>query len=438
MNIRQTLKNSFRTTAASAICALMGFSVPVYAEVSTIDVMVAYTPDVSERYAGEPESRFHHLINLTNQIYADSEVELALRLVHSVEVDYVQDNHAATALQAITFKQHEAFSEIDTLRSQYGADMVIFYRSYSDQHGGCGLAWVGGNNTEGDFSASYQKDYAYSHVAVDTCGDYVTAHELGHNMGLAHSRVQDGEGGTFDHALGHGEHGSFATIMAYHTAYDVDHTHGKVYKFSNPNISCNGSACGIDHHDPEWGADASHTLNITGPQIADYFPTMVAEESVDVAQLEEAVELAQQELVIAQQDYDSAALNLEGMQQQLNDAMTGYAQSYNEYLDALNAANAALQDLYAAIDAFNAAAGQPYEVQLALYNEYVAANSVYSAAVDSFYTAADSVNAYVAQINHLNAQMPQTQLAYDQAVQVLADAQNQLNIAEQTLLLAQG
>ena len=55
-------------------------------------------------------------------------------------------------------------------------------------HGSCGVAWVGGSN--GAMSAGH-KAYMFAHVAINSCGDFVTAHELGHrdtNMLYRHYR----------------------------------------------------------------------------------------------------------------------------------------------------------------------------------------------------------------------------------------------------------
>ena len=246
-------------------------ALPSFAANNTIDVLVVYTKGVADTYGGEPTTRINQLFQVTNQIYVDSGVDLEIRVAKTLMVDYTDDNSAETALQDITYNRHLAFKDVAAARLQAKADMVIFYRPFRAVHGNCGLAWVGGVDTQGDFSDPQLKDFMYAHIAFDGCGDFMTAHELGHNMGLRHSRKQDGKGGTFHYALGHGEDNKFTTIMAYQSEFNVDYWDGKVYKFSSPQLNCKGSPCGVNRNDMVSGADAVYTLNITAPQVANFY-----------------------------------------------------------------------------------------------------------------------------------------------------------------------
>lgn len=264
--MKNFLQQSIRSVSALVLSAL---TLPALAASTAIDVLVVYTDGVATLYGGDPTTRINQIFQVTNQIYADSGIDIEVRVAKTMKVSYTDDNSAETALNNITFNQHAAFSGVAAAREQYKADMVIFYRPYKASHGSCGIAWVGGNN--GAMSAGY-KAYMFSHVAINSCGDYVTAHELGHNMGLKHSRKQDGVGGVLHYALGHGVANSFTTIMAYQNEFNVDYWTGKVYKFSNPDIICkNNLPCGVARTNTTSGADARHALSITGPQIASYY-----------------------------------------------------------------------------------------------------------------------------------------------------------------------
>jgi peptidyl-Asp metalloendopeptidase len=254
-----------RSTSAIVLSAL---TLPALAASTVVDVLVVYTDGAAALYGGDPTTRINQIFQVTNQIYADSGVNLEVRVAKTMKVSYTDDNAAETALNAITFNQDSAFSGVAAAREQYKADMVVLYRPFKQVHGSCGVAWVGGSN--GGMSSGH-KAYMFAHVAINSCGDFVTAHELGHNMGLKHSRKQDGVGGVFHYALGHGVVGSFTTIMAYQNEFNVDYWDGKVYKFSNPEILCKNQPCGVDRNNTSTGADARYALNITGPQIANFY-----------------------------------------------------------------------------------------------------------------------------------------------------------------------
>jgi len=253
--------------AAIATCMLAG---PARAQNVTIDTLILYTPGTVGVYGSIEgvETRINHLVGVTNQIYENSQVAISLRTVHIAPVAYNDTANSERALNAITFATDQfvgdpAFVGVEALRRQVGADLVILMRPYVDD-GICGVAWIGGR-PGGSFASPQEKDYAYSHVSID-CSDYVLAHELGHNMGLVHSRRQNFHGATLDYALGYGVDNRFVDVMAYAQIFNAQ----KVYKFSSPLLTCLGLPCGVDRSDVVNSADAALALNTFKDAIAGY------------------------------------------------------------------------------------------------------------------------------------------------------------------------
>lgn len=250
--------------------------------ITTIDVMALYTQGADELYLGGAETRINQLISVANQTYSDSGINITLRPVYHGLVSYNDNDDMDTALDALINRSDPAFASVDSLRAQFGADLVMLFRPLETDASRCGLATLGGFNTSGDFSAPTEAEFAFSHIGINCPVDIVVAHELGHNMGLTHSFIEDGVGGTFGYSTGYGIDGEFATIMATPSAFN---TENRVARFSDPTVECFGFFCGV-HASEEFGADAVQSLNIVRHQIAQYRQTVVPDlPSVEVSTL---------------------------------------------------------------------------------------------------------------------------------------------------------
>ncbi len=254
---------------------------------ATIDVMVAYTPGFVTEYGTVPAAltRIDNLVDLTNQAYSDSQVHQSIRLVHTMQVNYTDDNSNTTALDNLTGNDGNGNSvpipaglqPVAPARTQYGADLVVLIRSFVNaSQGGCGLGWLIGG---GEQQIVPSQDYVFGYSVVSDgsddgyyCLDSTFAHELGHNMGDAHDRANANGPGAYPYSYGYVGNGTygFSTIMAYGTDTDTP-----LNVFSNPNISiCQNTPCGVADSSSN-SADNAHSMNNTSSLIAQFEPTEV-------------------------------------------------------------------------------------------------------------------------------------------------------------------
>lgn len=266
------------------------------ASAPTVDLLIGYTSGFATRLGGQSQAntRLVNLVDITNQAYANSQVDGRVRLVKTMQVNYPDATANSSALYALTGCTESACTQVDAAlqplhdaRQQYGADAISLVRNFNDpENGGCGIAWlIGGAQTP----IATTDEYAAMSVVSDTngmggagsfpdngfvCRDETLAHELGHNMGSAHDVatadgddgvLQSNEYGRYPYSFGYKaplEAGNFYTVMAYgesgQTRYRV---------FSNPQTTfCGGRPCGVADQ-----ADNARSLRQTMPLVAAFF-----------------------------------------------------------------------------------------------------------------------------------------------------------------------
>ncbi|MFO8028737.1 MAG: zinc-dependent metalloprotease [Cyclonatronaceae bacterium] len=213
-----------------------------------VDVLIVYT-DAAETWANENEGNITLLIsemmNLSQTSLDNSEAGVELRVVHTHKTTYEETGddsrtdlfRLATSPSFNLGNEYQGFMEsVHTLRSQYGADLVSILVDNTD---------VGGLAFQlGDASGYPQLGFSLNRIRQVTSST-TFVHEIGHNMGNAHSRSQRRNaagpfGGLFDYSTGWrftGSSGtSFATVMTYLEARDESMSTG-IMHFSNPEVT---------------------------------------------------------------------------------------------------------------------------------------------------------------------------------------------------------
>ncbi len=241
-----------------------------------ITVLFVYTPDVVRLYGSESAvgNRINVLLNTANTVYSSSGVNLQLSVAGQTLAQYDNNNSTATAFAHLANKTHYAFAGINRVRMQAQADFVVLLRPYKSD-GLCGKAYFLGDINNPALNYWALGGYAYAHVSVN-CANDVLVHELGHLMGVVHSRLATGEanaGKAYAYASGYGVANDFVDVMAHHMSQQVA-LYGNAIalsRLSSATQACVGllgiaKACGVDSSLSN-GADAVLAINNIAAQL---------------------------------------------------------------------------------------------------------------------------------------------------------------------------
>ncbi len=231
-----------------------------------ITLLIVYTPKAAE-WSRLNETNINTTIDLLmakSQLVLDnSNVGITLRLVHSAQVDYTE-LHSNEDLFNLKLKDDGFMDSVHDLRSQFSADLVVLLEE-TEFTGGVGYLMS---------SASGNADLGFSLTRVQQASNsYTIIHEIGHNMGLGHHKLQNYQNGPglFSFSSGWrwaGQDGKkYCTVMTYDGAsYFADGIASKkIAYFSNPEIQSDGVSIG-DYEN----ADNARTLRETKNVIAAY------------------------------------------------------------------------------------------------------------------------------------------------------------------------
>jgi hypothetical protein len=248
-----------------ALCvSSAALAAPLAVHATELDILLFYDGGTESRFGGQAgvATELRSWVDQFNIILVNSKVDIQMRLVGMVRNDPVGTN----MFEVLNDFGGNHFGNkvfVDSKRDEYGADFVSQITAF----GACGVAYGAG-----------VAEWAYS-VVGNQCGVFTFAHEVGHNMGLGHSRlqVQDGVGlGTlYPYGLGYGVDGVFATLMTYEWLFGVDH---EISYHSNPNVKLKFDGVempiGVPADQPD-SADSALALNNSRNSFAAFRPTVI-------------------------------------------------------------------------------------------------------------------------------------------------------------------
>jgi PKD repeat protein len=229
---------------------------------SVIDLLAVYTANVVSDSGGidQAEARIQAAVDNANTAFAESDMDVQYRLVHTQQVSY---NDAPDTGTALSWVRNDA--EVAALRDQYGADMVSVI---VDTPSSCGTGYVQRNPGPGFASAAFQA------TDIDCAvGNLTFAHEHGHNAGMEHNPLNSSVGSTpeeasYPYSFGHYINGSYRTVMSYSNPCTSGCS--RVARHSSASIVYNGVATGIANQ-----RENARTGNNTAPIIAEFRDTVV-------------------------------------------------------------------------------------------------------------------------------------------------------------------
>ena len=206
-----------------------------------VTLLIVYTP-AAAAWATENETGINNTISMLMEksqlALNNSNSLLTLELVHTAEVDYTELD-TGDDLDNLTYTSDGIMDNVHILRDTYAADLVILLGHISFTGG---LAWLLNDSPENGGSPNY--GFSLNRVQ-QASWTFTVVHEIGHNMGLGHSKIQNFQPGPgwYDYSAGWrwtgNDDGKYCSVMAYQSGsnYPDGISHARVPYFSNPSIN---------------------------------------------------------------------------------------------------------------------------------------------------------------------------------------------------------
>jgi len=215
-------------------------------DVIVVDLMLLFTQNIVDTFPGDmTQTLMEHLVFKANQTFFDSRINMRLRLVNTQFIDYPNPS-SIVALNELRNAFDDdpntvtdpSLANVATLRDTFGADVVSMIRTHDlNEREVCGIAMF--PNPDEDYLVNI------SNVGISggsNCIDTFT-HEIGHNFGAGHQRINDTSQGAEPAAGALIVQGKFNTMMSSIGTGDMNRDFGLPI-FSNPDVTCAAVSCG--------------------------------------------------------------------------------------------------------------------------------------------------------------------------------------------------
>ncbi|GEM_PF-2961563 len=225
------------------------------APIHTVKLMVVYTPDAKAGAGGDDEIRA--TINLAvaqaNLVFANSETNVRIELVHAGEIAYAESGNMNVELDRLRATEDGFMDEAHAWRDQFQADLVSLWTENGSDYAGVATTAI---ESTGGFSviARSQATRWYQFV-----------HELGHNFGCDHDRRNAWGAGRFSYSFGYRfelNGVTYRTVMCYFPGEVLPY-------FSNPRLTFLGVPLGLPAGQPNE-ADNAQTIVQSAAEVSAY------------------------------------------------------------------------------------------------------------------------------------------------------------------------
>lgn len=197
-----------------------------------VDVMVVYSNDVLAAVGGDAnivDSRVINALQEANSDFQRSGIAARLHLVHSEAIDAQENGSFDDALTRLRTINDNIMDGVHALRDQYGADLVSLIILNSND------TTVGQAYLLSDPWSLINEEFGFSVVQWGSLtGTSTFTHEIGHNLGCAHSRENAASPGAYEYSYGYKFRDSNNTLWRTIMAYSPGSRSGY---FSNPRLT---------------------------------------------------------------------------------------------------------------------------------------------------------------------------------------------------------